>query len=508
LPPEIIWAFALLVAIILTAAAINKFAPTTRSRLRIITIIFAMYVMALIAYYILEQVGERDWAKKILIATQILRVLAVVSLSATIVFRLFMRAIGLTVPTIASDLLVGIVYIVATLSILTQNGLDPVSAVTTGAAASAILAFSLQSTLGNILGGVALQLDGSIHEGDWIQLENGRQGRIRAIRWRHTLIETRDWSTIVVPNASLLATNFTILGYRDGAAAPQRMWVYFNVDFRYPPNHVIDVVTAGLLGSPIENVAEDPKPNVVCMDFSRDGKESMGYYAVRYWLIDLATDDPTNSRVRGRIFTALRRANIPLGVPAVVNLVQVNDREREKSHREREHDVRLDALKNVHLFKTFTDDELRMLAEGVSTVLYTKGETITRQGAVAHYLYVLAKGSVEIRVRKLDQPGLEPRVMASLEAPEVFGEMGLMTGVLRGADVVATTDVECYRVDKPLFEHILLARPDAAIELAHKLASRRASNDKLEQMNPDERKRHHENEAARILGGIKQFFGL
>src|SRR5450432_2735752 len=268
-PPELIWAFALGVSLVLTAAAINRFTPTTRPRLRIIAILFVLYLVALAAYHILRRADELDWARRLLIATQVLRVLAVVSLAGTIVFRLFMRGIGISVPTIVSDLLVGVGYIVATVSIFSQNGLDPVGAVATGAAVSAILAFSLQSTLGNILGGVALQLDGSIHEGDWIQLESGKQGRIRAIRWRHTLIETRDWSTIVVPNSSLLQTNFTILGYRDGAAAPQRMWVYFNVDFRYAPNHVIDVVTAGLLGSAIENVAADPKPNVVCMDFSR-----------------------------------------------------------------------------------------------------------------------------------------------------------------------------------------------------------------------------------------------
>ena len=212
--------------------------------------------------------------------------------------------------------------------------------------------------------------------------------------------------------------------------------------------------------------------------------------------------------MRARIFTALKRANIPLAVPALANLVQVNDRDRERTHAERDHSVRLAALRTIHMFKCLTEDELSVLAEGVSTVLYAKGETITRQGAVAHYLYVLAKGSVEVRVRKLDQPSLEPRVMASLEAPEVFGEMGLMTGVLRGADVVATSDVECYRVDKATFERILLARPEAAKELANKLAMRRASNDQQTKMNDAERKRHHENEAARILGGIKEFFGL
>ena len=98
--------------------------------------------------------------------------------------------------------------------------------------------------------------------------------------------------------------------------------------------------------------------------------------------------------------------------------------------------------------------------------------------------------------------------MATLDAPEVFGEMGLMTGTPRGADVVAKTDVECLRLDKPTFERVLLARPDAAKELADKLALRRANNTRTEHMNETELAHHHHNEAARILGGIREFFGL
>ena len=62
---------------------------------------------------------------------------------------------------------------------------------------------------------------------------------MRAVRWRHTVVETRDWSTIIVPNAQLLASNITILGKRDGLPGPQRMWVYFDVDFRYAPSRVV-----------------------------------------------------------------------------------------------------------------------------------------------------------------------------------------------------------------------------------------------------------------------------
>ena len=176
---------------------------------------------------------------------------------------------------IASDLLVGIGYIVATLVVLDAPRPQPDQRGRLGRGGLRGARDLAASTLGNILGGIALQLDGSIHEGDWIQLENGKQGKVRAVRWRHTIVETRDWSTIVVPNAQLLANNITILGKRDGVAAPQRMWVWFNVDFRFAPTRVIQVVTDAVLDSPIENVAADPPPNCVCMDFTHDMRESV-----------------------------------------------------------------------------------------------------------------------------------------------------------------------------------------------------------------------------------------
>ena len=506
--PELVWVGALAVAIVVTAAGVNRFAPSARSRLRILAILFVLYLIALGSAHLLRISDQDAWANRVFILAEVLRAFTLVGIAGLVLFRLFFAGLHISVPTIASDLLVGLGYIIATVGVFWDHGLDPVGAVATGAAVSAVLAISLQSTLGNILGGVALQLDGSIHEGDWIQLENGRQGRIRSVRWRHTLIETRDWSTMVVPNSVLLQNSFTILGWRDGAPAPQRMWVYFNIDFRFAPTQVIDVVTNALLDSPIENVAPDPKPSVVCMDFSRDGKDSVALYAARYWIVDLAPDDPTNSRVRGRIFSALKRAGIPLAVPAIANLVQINDREREQTHVSREHDARMVALGQVHLFKPLTEPELRVIAQGLTTVLYVKGEAITHQGRVAHYLYVLTKGSIEIRKRKPDDITSEARVIARLEAPEIFGEMGLMTGVPRGADVYALTDVECYRVDKPTFERVLLARPEIAKELADKLATRRSSNEQLDKMSPEQREKHHQNEAERILIGIKDFFGL
>ncbi|MFO1285779.1 MAG: cyclic nucleotide-binding domain-containing protein [Rubrivivax sp.] len=74
---------------------------------------------------------------------------------------------------------------------------------------------------------------------------------------------------------------------------------------------------------------------------------------------------------------------------------------------------------------------------------------MTRQGAAAHWLYLIASGEAEVY---WEAPDGERRLLTRLSAGNVFGEMGLMTGAPRSATVVAAGDVECYRLDKAGFE--------------------------------------------------------
>ena len=510
---EISWAVGMFAAVIVAAAIVNVLAPAKRVLVRRFVILFVVYIACLALHYAFEAAGLAKWASRMKVAAELLQAFTVVNILGTVGLTVGLPRLGVQMPMIASDLLIGFGYILATLGVLTGHGLDPGSVLATSAVVSAVLAISLQSTLGNILGGVALQLDGSIHEGDWIQLENGKQGRVRAIRWRHTVVETRDWSTIIVPNAQLLANNIMILGKREGRAVPQRYWVWFNVDFRHAPMRVVQVVTDAMRAAPIDGVAAEPLPNVVCMDFTKEMRESFATYAVRYWLTDLAADDPTNTRVRARIYSALKRANIPLAVPASTQFIEVQDDSKLERHAKRTQGEGLEALRSTTLFRHLTEAELETLASGMSHVIYSAGEVITKQGAVAHWLYVLGAGKAEVRAN-VDPDGAGPiapqtKVIATLDAPDFFGEMGLMTGEPRVADVVAVTDVSCFRLGKDTFESVLRDRPELANELSDTLAARRVNLiEKRDGLDAEGRMSLHSAERDRILDGIKGFFGL
>ena len=510
--PELVWAAGLLGAVVLAAALVNWRARDHIPRVRRAVILLALYLGAFALEFVIGPYSP-VWRERFAGSRDLLMAYGYINVGLLIVFFIVLPAVRLRVATIIGEILAGISYVLATIATLSKHGMDPTGAIATAGVVSAVLAISMQQTLGNILGGIALQLDGSVKEGDWIQLENGKQGKVRAIRWRHTLVEARDWSTIVVPNAQLLGNQITILGKRDGRSTPQRMAVSFGVDFRYPITRVCEVVTEALNASPIENVASSPKPNCVCLELGKDMHDSYANYQARYWIVDLSPDNSTNTRVMARIFTALKRADIPLAVPAVMQLTEVHDKDHLERRQARELERYQEALAGVHLFESLKEDELRTLAEGMSKTIYTRGEVITRQGAKANWLYIMTSGKAEIRTRvDIDGDGPAPeesKVVATISAPNFFGEMGLMTGEPRGADVVAVTDTECLRLGRETFERVLVPRPEIAEAIAKAIATRRVELVAVREGLSEEAKRKRmASERDKILGGIKRFFGL
>jgi len=173
--------------------------------------------------------------------------------------------------------------------------------------------------------------------------------------------------------------------------------------------------------------------------------------------------------VRTRIYAALKRAQIPLAMPASTVWVEQDDAEHRDRKRKRDLDRRRSALAAVELLRPLRDDVLETIAERLRYAPFAPGEIVTRQGDVAHWLYILTEGTVEVRVHR---EGAE-KAVAKIQAPGFFGEMGLMIGEQRVATVAALTEVECYRLDKEDFNRIIKERPEIAHDISGLLARRK-----------------------------------
>ena len=483
-------------ALVLLRAA----APAETRRLRHIVGAFALFVVVGGVAAVLRA-GRSPAYADVRLAALLFAAISVVATASAVLFDLLLPLVRVRAPHILRDVIGAAAAVVAGLTVASRLGFNLSGIITTSAVLTAVIGFSLQDTLGNIMGGLALQLDNSIQVGDWVKVGDVR-GRVSEIRWRYTAVETRNWETVVIPNGMLMKGQVIVLGRRLAKPVQWRRWVWFNVDFRYAPTDVIHAVNEAVQAAPIERVAAEPAPHAILMDLH----ESYGRYAVRYWLTDLAVDDPTDSAIRTRIYFALRRAGIPLSIPAqaVFLTEDTSERKAEKSRADRER--RLRAVASVELFRRLEEDERAHLADGLRYAPFARGETLTRQGAEAHWLYMVIEGEVAVRVAVED--GLV-REVARLGGGSFFGEMSLMTGEPRSATVVALTDVECFRLDRATFQDVIRRRPEVAADIAEVLARRRVELEAAKENLGEEAKRRRLAAAKdHLLDKIRGFFGL
>ncbi len=504
---HVTWLVAVAIGLVVVAALLRLTPGATRTRVRLrrTAMLFIPYAMLAALAIFGHRVGGGLWLSVVHIAADFVAILLAINLAAAAVFDIALKVLRLRAPDILHDLMVGATYVVALVWLMHRSGVNLASIVATSAVATAVIGLSLQSTLGSIIGGLALQVDDSLNEGDWIELENKTQGQVKKIRWRHTVLETRDWDTLIVPNNQLLNQTLKVLGKREGAPLQRRMWVHFNVDYRTAPREVIRVVDQAL-SAPIVGVAKEPQPSTICLDLAQEHNQSSGRYATRYWLTDLVRDDPTSSAVRERIHAALRRAQIPLAIPAAALFVSNEDGARfERKQRQASVRVR-EGLTRIELFRGLADDELDALSKSVKFAPFAAGELVTRQDAKANWLYVLTQGQVEIRV---NLPDGDTKRVHTLTAPDFFGEMALVTGGRREASVVALTDIECLRVDRAAFGSLLERRPEIAQEVAEVLAERRVALEAArDDLDVESRNLRVQGERHRILSAVQDFFGL
>ncbi len=417
-----------------------------------------------------------------------------------IIFSLFLARFQMFVPIVVRDILGIFVTIIFVLFASARFGFNLTGVFAASAVGGTALVLALREPFSNLMGTITLNLDKSIRVGDWITYD-GKMGRVAEIKWRYTALETNDWETIIVPNTQLLNSRVIVHGRRsDQARSLVRRWIYFYVDFRYPVAEVMDIVSQALSSEPIPGVARHPEAHCLLMGV----EESTARFAARYWLEDMTHEDLTDSRVRARLLYALKRQGIDVAIP-VQHVVFSQQSEAEAQQAVADLAAREKALAKMELFRHFSGEERSLMARRLRRAPFVDGELLTRQGDEAHWLYLIEKGVVAVRV---SADGVE-REVAQLKAGDHFGEMGLMTGERRSATVVAIGAVDCFRLDKDAFEELIKGRPEVAENLASELAKRRMGLEAARQGLDDEARRLREAETkSKLLASIRHFFGI
>jgi small-conductance mechanosensitive channel/CRP-like cAMP-binding protein len=432
--------------------------------------------------------------------------LLIVALGNIRTFITFMTSVLLArraVPRILGEVTMALSLVVYALFRMDALGVNLTAITLSSTALIAIIGFAAQATLGNLLGGISLQLDNTCRIGDWIEID-GVTGEVVSIRWRYTALATVNNVTIIIPNAELMKGRLTLLGRRGDQRIPWRRPIEFGVGYEWTPGQVLEVVAAALERAEIPFVATDPMAHCVCAGFDSSAIK----YVVYYWLTDIKSYLATDSRVRVHVYAALGRAGMEIPISRS-DLYLHSGRHMRLTKSEHEQESRVTLLRSLELFAPLTDDETHALAAQLIATPFGPGDIATRQGEPSDSLYILARG--QVGVFRDAAPGSSParQRLAALAPPAYFGEMGLLTGQARTATVTAEAEVLCYRLDKTAFESIIQARPELADAMSQTVAARQAANDAtLASLSAEARARATGTRAGELLRKIRQFFGL
>jgi len=109
-------------------------------------------------------------------------------------------------------------------------------------------------------------------------------------------------------------------------------------------------------------------------------------------------------------------------------------------------------LRQVDLFESLSLEELAYVAERSRLVRYQAGDLVIRKGDTDQALYIIISGQIRVWDRT---EGGKARLLNYHGAGDFFGEIALLEGKPRTANVDVITDVELVTFDREGFERIL-----------------------------------------------------
>ena len=135
----------------------------------------------------------------------------------------------------------------------------------------------------------------------------------------------------------------------------------------------------------------------------------------------------------------------------------------------------IELLKTVSLFWDLDKTELGYISDKMVSKKFENGNLIFLEESEGKNLFFVVEGSV--KVTRLSKDGREV-ILAMLNAGDFFGEMSLLDGEARSANVIALEKTEVLSLNRDDFLDVLHDYPEIAIQLLKEMTSRLRKSDR------------------------------
>ena len=350
--------------------------------------------------------------------------------------------------------------VLVALNLQQYSQVDLVGLVTTSAVLTAIFGFAAQDPLKDLIGGLSLQVEKVIQEGDWIEIDN-QIGRVESISWRDTELRCRNGSRLVLPHSSVNSSsirNFTSFGDYGNK-------LMIGLDYSMPPHQAKAMMRKISNNHPL--ILNEPKTIIRIHEF----EESTIVYEWVVWHKDYRNRLAIRGEIQEQLWYSLNREG--LGFPFPVRDIRLQKsqpaEDKVKSRKEQLQTHTINLLKGNELFSSLSHSQLLNIFKTSAAHTYGDGEIIVAEGDSGESLFMLINGQVSIRKYNTVTGDIS---VAELKSGEIFGEMTLFIGSPRSATARSSTAVEVLEVHRDAIADLMEQEP-VLLERFGQMISRR-----------------------------------
>ena len=197
------------------------------------------------------------------------------------------------------------IYIVVILITFQNIGVNVTAIFAASAALLVGVGLALQTFIQDIISGIFILVDQSVHVGDIIEVE-GQIGKVENIKLRTTRAVTRENKVLIIPNHKFLIS--TLFNWTENGVITKEsvaIGVAYNTD--------IDKVTKLLLAlaGDNKNILDKPKPFVIFEDFGDNALNFKLFFAVQ----SSFESNIVKSEIRYAIFKTFKNEKIEIPFP-------------------------------------------------------------------------------------------------------------------------------------------------------------------------------------------------
>ncbi len=419
--------------------------------------------------------------------------------------RLIAPALGDRVPRLLKNVTGIIVYAIAVTGIIGVVFEKPITGIwATSGVVGIVLGLALQSTIRDVFIGLAVNIDKPYTIGNWIvihpsNMTKGMTGQVQEVNWRTTRLVTADGNSLIIPNSLIgaaIVTNYS---------APSRcseIEINLRLAFSVEPERARRILLAAATAVANDKIImQDPAPKVRINAATAEG--------IEYRIICMMNASPGKAKdvLLTSVLDHLHQAGLTLAYPQQ-DIYHAPMPQRSLDGTSVQDRVKL--LRRIDIFASMDDSELFFLAEQAQPVLIEQGKTVfaagTENDLQDYSMFVLVEGLLHA---SMDVAGDGHVVRVGQIIPgQFFGEMSLLTGVPRSANITAATAAVIYEITQTAMAEILHKRPQIMESLSNAMADRRLRNEAaLHALSSEAQQEAKASMARQMLDAMSGMFG-